>query len=149
MNARDKKKKIPEYSPRQKAIYRSVVTALKALNAFKASPNTRDSVRKWILDHAGYDPAVPRDLEDLKDRDMRRALSTGRKHGEWPCVLSRSGGPKRSGGYYLAANADEVRAAAEHVKTYLIDESWNLAGLRQSEAHARGTPLFPAYEGES
>ena len=145
---KDKKKKKPEYTARQKAIYRSVALALRQMMGTKEHPLTRDLVRKKIKFMAGMMASdVPKDFMDLADRDMRRAISTGRKYGEWPCILSKSGG-KDGGGYYLASNDQEIEQAIEHMRSYLIDEAWNLAGLRASLAHARGTPLFPAYEGE-
>lgn len=155
------KKRMPEYTARQRAIYKAAIHAIhwiqedagpagRALGT-KAKPIKRARVLQVIQRLAGAyggpysKPVLPADFKDLHDRDMRKAISTGRKHGEWPCLLSNPGG-RAKGGYYMAAGPEEIREAADNLRSYLIDQAWNLRGLRASEAHARGMPLFPAYE---
>lgn len=141
-----------DFTTRQRSIYNSAVRAIHRLQenagpfdrdiGTQVKPVKRDRILRQIRSMAtAQEPGwiTPAEFNDMGDRDMRRAISAGRKAGSWPCILSSTNG------YYLAQSAEEIEEAAEYLNSYLVDEARNLAGLRASAAYARGLPMFPEY----
>lgn len=126
-------------------VYRAAVIILK--KAQKEAANTGVLSIRYIKNKALFreikdladEPGsgVPRDLLTMNERTMRDEIADAISKGAWPIICPSSKGR------FLAADMEEVRAAKEYHKSYIVGHQSQITGMEIAEKnHGKQGRLF-------